>query len=44
MKIRPVGTQLLHGDGRTDREKDTHDDAVVFRNTANAPKMDSKYG
>jgi len=31
-KIRPVGAQLFHAGGRTDR-----DEAVAFRNVANAP-------
>jgi len=34
MKIRSVGAELFHWDGRTDR----HDEAA-FRNFANAPKM-----
>jgi hypothetical protein len=33
MKIRPVGTELLHADGPTDMTKLT----VAFRNFANAP-------
>jgi len=32
MKIRPVGAELFHPDGRTDRQDE------VFRNSANAPK------
>jgi hypothetical protein len=27
MKIRQVGTDLFHADGRTDRQTDTHDEA-----------------
>jgi hypothetical protein len=35
MKIRPVGAELFHADGRTDR----HDEANSrFHNFANAPK------
>jgi hypothetical protein len=34
MKIRPVGAELFHADGRTDKRKL----GVAFRNTANAPK------
>jgi len=34
MKIRPVGAELLHADGRTDITKLI----IAFRNFANAPK------
>ena len=35
MKIRPVGVELFHADGQTDK----HDEAIVaFHNFANAPK------
>jgi hypothetical protein len=34
MKIRPVGAELFHVDGRTDTTKLI----VAFRNVANAPK------
>jgi hypothetical protein len=34
MKIRPVGAQLLHEDGRTDMTKRM----LAFRTLANAPK------
>jgi len=27
MKIRPVGAELFHADGRTDGQGDTHDEA-----------------
>jgi len=41
MKIRPVGANLLHADGRTSRRADRRTDmtrpTVVFRNFANAP-------
>jgi hypothetical protein len=33
MKIRPVGTELFHAEGRTDMKL-----IVAFRNFANAPK------
>ena len=33
MKIRPVGTELFHADGRTDMKQ-----IVAFRNFANAPE------
>jgi len=36
MKIRPVGAELFHADGRTDRH--TTKLIVAFRNFANAPK------
>jgi hypothetical protein len=38
MKIRPVGAELLHADGRTDRQKDMTKLIVTFHNVANAPK------
>jgi len=38
MKIRPVKADLLHADGRTDRQTDMTELIVVFRNFANAPK------
>ena len=37
IKIRPVGTDLLHADGRTHTMKLT----AAFRNFANAPNNDS---
>ena len=41
MKIRPVGAELLHADGRTDRQTDRQTDMtkliLVFHN-ANVPK------
>ena len=37
MKIRPVGAELFHADGRTDRQADRHDSQ---RNFANVPKAD----
>jgi hypothetical protein len=39
MKIRPVGAELFHADGRTDMRKLI----VAFRNLANAPKTDNLY-
>jgi len=38
MKIRPVGTELLHAHGRTDRWTDMAKLIVAFRNFANVPK------
>jgi hypothetical protein len=41
MKIRPVGAELSHADGRkTDRLTDMTKLIVAFRNFANAPKKD----
>ena len=38
-KIRPIGAELFHADGRTDRQTDRHDEANSrFSNFANAPK------
>jgi hypothetical protein len=37
MKIRPVGAELFHADGLTDRQ-DMTKLTVAFRNFANAPK------
>jgi hypothetical protein len=37
MKIRPIGGELFHAEGRTDMTKLT----VAFRNLANAPKNSS---
>ena len=39
MKIRPVGADLFHADGRTDRQTDIRDEANSrFRSFVNAPK------
>jgi hypothetical protein len=38
MKICPVGAELLHADGRIDRQTDMTKLIVAFRNFANAPK------
>jgi len=38
LKIRPVGAELIHADGRTDVAKLT----VAFRNFTNAPKHTAK--
>jgi Fe-S-cluster formation regulator IscX/YfhJ len=38
MKIRPVGAELFHADGRTDRQTDMTKLIVAFSNFANAPK------
>ena len=37
IKILPVGTELFHAGGQTDRTK-----LSLFRNFANAPKMSSR--
>jgi hypothetical protein len=39
MKIRPVGAELLLAGGWTDR----HDEAVIFRYFANAPKQNMQW-
>ena len=38
MKIRLVGAELFHADGRTDGRLDMTELIVAFRNFANAPK------
>jgi len=38
MKIRPVGVDLFHADGRKDRRTYMTNLTVAFRNFANAPK------
>jgi hypothetical protein len=38
MKISPVGTELLHADGRTDRQTNVTKLIVAFRISATAPK------
>jgi hypothetical protein len=38
MKIHPVGTELFHMDGHTDRQTNIKKLTVAFRNFANAPK------
>jgi hypothetical protein len=38
MTIRPVGAELFHAEGRTDRQTDMTKLIVAFRNFANAPK------
>jgi len=39
MKIRLVGAELFHADGRTDGQTDMTKIIVAFRNFANALKM-----
>jgi hypothetical protein len=39
MKIRPVGAELFHTDGRTDRQTDMTKLIASFRNFANTPKI-----
>ena len=41
MKIRPVGAELVHADGQTDRQRDMTKLIVSFSNFANAPKIQS---
>jgi hypothetical protein len=41
MKIRPVGAELFHTDGRTNRQADMPKLIFAFRNTGNAPKNQS---
>jgi len=38
MKIRLVGAELFHTDGRTDGRRDMTELIVTYRNFANAPK------
>ena len=42
MKIRPLGAELLHEDGRTDRQIDVTKLTKVFRNFAKVPKKKGK--
>jgi hypothetical protein len=44
MKIRPVGAELFHVDGQTDRQTDVTKLIVAFRSIANAPKSDQLDG
>ena len=37
MKIRPVGAELFHADGRTDGRTDMLDLIIALRNFVNAP-------
>ena len=39
MKIRPAGAELLHADGRTDRQMDMKKLILACRNFANELKM-----
>jgi len=39
MKICPVGAELLHADGPTDRQTDITKLIVAFRNFAKMPKI-----
>jgi hypothetical protein len=41
MKIRPVGSKLLHADEMTDGKTDMMKLTVAFRNFVNAPKSSS---
>jgi len=40
MNIRPVGAELFHADGQTDRWTDMTKLIVAFRNFANAPNTE----
>ena len=44
MKIRPVGAEFFHADGRTnrDRQTDMMKQTVAFHSCANAPKNGNK--
>jgi hypothetical protein len=42
MKIRPVGADLFHADGRTDGRTDMTKLIIGFRNSENAPKIAEK--
>jgi hypothetical protein len=39
MKIRPVGAELFHADGQTDRQTDMTKLIAAFRNFADVPKI-----
>ena len=41
MKITPLGSEMFHTDGRTDRWSDMTMLIVAFSNFANAPKNDT---
>ena len=43
MKIRPVGAELFHADGRMDGRTDMTKLTVAFRNFANVPKKKANY-
>jgi hypothetical protein len=44
MKIRPVGAELFHADGRTDGRTDMRKLIAAFRNFANGPNnKEEKY-
>jgi len=43
MKIRPVGAELFHGDGRKDVQTDMTKMMVAFRSFVNVPKNPSAY-
>ena len=43
MKIRPVGTELFHADGQTDRQTDMTNLLVDFCNFENAPKVSNPW-
>jgi hypothetical protein len=43
MKIRPVGAELLHADGRKDVQTDMTKLMIAFRSFVNAPKNPSAH-
>jgi hypothetical protein len=44
MKIHPVGAELLHAEGRTERQRDRHYETIVaLRNFANVPNKSNSY-
>jgi hypothetical protein len=43
MKIHPVGAELLHADGRSDRHTDMTELIVDFRNFEEAPKIEQRH-
>jgi hypothetical protein len=42
MKIRSVGAELFHADGRTDSQTDVTQPIVAFRNFLKAPKTEER--
>jgi hypothetical protein len=44
MKIRPVGAELFHADGRTDRQTDVTKLIAAFRNFVKAPTKQVERG
>jgi hypothetical protein len=44
MKISPVGAELFHADGRTDKQRDVKKLIAAIHNFANAPKKTARFG